>query len=123
MKIGWGKGKFSKELSQDFRKEHLTDAIGRTLECEDGIKRRVVEITSSYRYPWKMVINELDPESKAGHFINVLSFTSQMLGKPVPTVAEQVAFENVMKVRFGIKDDGSFNHAPQKSDSIIVKSR
>lgn len=107
-KVKWGKGVFSKELAGI----KLEDALGMTIECEDGIPRRVVEIVSSVRWPWKAIINEQDENSNAGHFVNMLSLCAQILGKPVPSIEVQKAFERVMRVRFNIAEDGKFESPP-----------
>ena len=105
--MSWAKGHFSKELLEDFRNEHLTEAIGKRLVCEDNISRVVHEICFSFRYPWKLIINERDPASQAGYFINILSFSSQMLGKGVPPQKAQEAFAKAIRIKFNVQQDGS----------------
>lgn len=109
----WGKGIFSKELAQ-FR---LQDAIGHTIVCDDGIPRRVVEIVGSVKFPWKCIINEQDPDSKAGHFVCTLSLTDQILRHRVPPKFEIDAFERMMRIevsKFGFPDP-----EPKKSGLIV----
>jgi hypothetical protein len=105
----WSNNEFSEELLSLDPKE----AIGKTIICEDGIPRRVVEITGSMKYPWKFVINEQDPDSSAGHFVSNLSLSAQILGKPMPTKAQEDAFTRAVRVRFGIQEDGSFDKPPR----------
>lgn len=102
---------FSTELLEDVK---ITDAIGKNIICEDGIERRCVEIVGSMKWPWKVIINEHDPDSKMGHFVNMLSLCAQILGKPIPDKDAQKAFEKIMRVSFGIQEDGTFNEPPPK---------
>lgn len=104
----WSRGEYSKELLTFDPKE----AIDRTIICEDGIPRRVVEIVGSMKYPWKFVINEEDPDSNSGYFVSNLSLVAQLLGKPIPTKEQDDAFAKVMRVKFGIQEDGSFDKPP-----------
>jgi hypothetical protein len=113
--MSWAHGDFSEELL-NLKPEN---AIGLTLECEDGIHRKVENITFSFRWPWKVIINEGDPMSEAGHFINVLSLQSQVIGKGVPSLDAQKAFEKVMRLRFAIREDGSFDRPPEGKKFFI----
>lgn len=108
---------FSDELSgsDPNKKISIKDAIGKTIICDDGIPRRVVEIVFSNRWPWKAIINENDPESKMGHFVNKLSLTCQLLGKPLPTEAEIKAFEKTVRVRFKVSESGYYEAPPAKT--------
>lgn len=105
---------FSDELSGDDpnKKINIKDAIGKTIFCDDGIPRRVVDIAFSMRWPWRVIINENDPESKMGYFCNKLSFTCQLLGKPLPTEDEIKAFEKTVRVRFKVSESGWYDAAP-----------
>lgn len=109
-KSKWSRGEFSEELANI----DIQEAVGMTMECEDGIRRRIVEITHSMKWPWKLIINEQDPDSKAGHYINLLSFSSQFIGKPPASVEAQKAFERVMRIKFNINEDGSFDKPPKR---------
>ena len=83
----------------------LEDVIGRTIVCEDGIPRQVLEIEHSYAYPWRSVINEGDPESNMGYFVNNLSLAYQMHGKQVPTKEQQDAFAKMaLSMAFNTND-------------------
>ncbi len=97
---------FDKDLSGEKKAFKIDLAIGMNIICEDGIPRRVVEIVHSMRWPWKSIINEKDEDSHAGHFVNNLSLTKQILGQPLPTEEEIRAFETMAKIRFRIGDDG-----------------
>lgn len=118
MKIKWGKGIFSDELSGANRIK-ITDAIGRTIICEDGIPRRVVEIVPSNRWPWKNIINEKDPDSNAGYFVSTLSLTAQILGEPLPSREAEEAFKRMMQVKFKIGEDGKFDRPPEQPKSKL----
>lgn len=112
MKLGWGRGIFSPELSQI----KITDAIGKNIICEDGIERRCVEICYSNKWPWKAIINEQDSNSNLGHFVNLFSLSAQILEKPLPSKEAQEAFCKMAQVRFNIQDDGSFQRPPEKQN-------
>lgn len=121
----WERDGVSNELTADFRKEHLKLAKGKTLLCEDGQYRKVGrkkgDVVFSYRWPWKLLINEeSEPDSKGGHFINVLSFSAQILKQPIPSPKAMLAFETMMKVNFGIGDDGKFNAPPKRRTKITI---
>ena len=117
--MGWAQGDFSEELLTSY-KWAQNEAIGRTIICEDGVPRRVVEIVKSMRWPWKMVVNEKDPESNAGHFVTVLSLCAQLLGKPLPSKDSEIAFQKMMRVKFKIGEDGSFDKPPPRQSGIFI---
>lgn len=68
------------------------DAVGKTIICEDGVPRRVVEITTSYAFPWFSIINENDPDSQSGYFVHNLDLASQCLSEPRPDKDAKEAF-------------------------------
>ncbi len=107
--MSWKDGDFSNELLNDVKIEL---AIGKVIECEDGISRMVHEIVPSYKYPWKVVVNEQDPASNAGYFVNLLSLCAQLLGKPIPSKEAQEAFTKVVKVKYKVDDSGNFKEVP-----------
>lgn len=111
--MGWAQGDFSEELLTSY-KWAQKEAVGKNIICEDGIPRRVVEIVKSMKWPWKMIINEQDPESNAGYFVSVLSLCSQLLGQPPPDRAVEDAFQKMMRVKFNIGEDGSFERPPER---------
>lgn len=118
-KVKWGKGVFSNELANI----DLKEAIGKTILCEDGLWRRCVTLTHSMKWPWKMIINEEDPDSNLGHFVSTLSLCAQILNKPLPDKDAIDAFEKVMRVKFNINADGSFDQPPQRRASQIFTPR
>lgn len=73
------------------------DVIGRNIICEDGTSHRVVEIVGSHRFPWKAIINETDPDAQLGYFVNLLSLSCQMLGKPIPSKDQQEAYARMIR--------------------------
>lgn len=107
--MSWSTGGFSKELLQDVKIEL---AIGKVIECDDGISRMVHDIVPSYKYPWMVVVNEQDPASNAGYFVNLLSLCAQILGKPIPSRESMEAFTKVMRLSLNINEDGSFDRPP-----------
>lgn len=72
------------------------DCVGRSVKCDDGAVRRVVQICGSNAFPWKAIINERDPDSKMGYFVSLLSLSCQMLGKPLPTKDQEAAFARMI---------------------------
>lgn len=111
-------------FSPELQKVRITDALGKSIVCEDGKARRVHEIVYSYRWPWRVIINEKDPESKNGHYVNMLSLSSQLLGKGVPDKDAQDAFSRTVRVRFNVGDEGITKSHPleqeKKHGSIIL---
>jgi hypothetical protein len=107
--LSWKDGDFSNELLNDVKIEL---AIGKIIECEDGISRMVHEIVGSYVYPWRVVINEKDPDSKSGYFVNLLSLCHQILGYPAPSREAQESFVKGMRLKYSINEDGSFDRPP-----------
>ena len=70
----------------------LQETIGITAPCEDGKFRRVVEITPSFQFHDKCVINESDPDSDAGYFVHYLDLCAVVKGTRLPTKEEKEAF-------------------------------
>jgi hypothetical protein len=91
---------------------HLRDVIGRSIVCDDGITRRVEQISHSFRFADKVLINEMDEDDeKGGSWVHALSLSCQMCGKPVPTKDQKEAFSRTMGAfRFQPERDA---HAPQ----------
>ena len=116
--MSWKDGDFSKELAE----VDIQQAVGTTIVCLDGITRRVIEIVNSMRWPWMAIINEQDPESKMGHWVNLLSLSMQILGKGVPDKDAQEAFKRIMMITYKINEDGSFDKPPRKSGIILARS-
>lgn len=107
-------------FSDELQKIKITDAIGKTIVCEDGHARKVHEIVYSYRWPWRVIINEKDPESNNGYYVNMLSLSSQLLNKGVPSKDEQEAFSRVVRVRFNVGAEGiAKSHPMEKTNSGI----
>lgn len=67
-------------------------AIDKTIICEDGVPRRVVEIVPSHAFPWMSIINENDPDSQSGWFVHNLDLAAQCLGEPRPDKDAKEAF-------------------------------
>jgi hypothetical protein len=114
--MSWKDGDFSKELLEDVK---LELAIGKNIVCDDGITRNCKEIVCSFKYPWKAIINEQDPDSKAGHFVNILALSAQILGKPMPSKDAQEAFTKVVRLKFNVNEDGTFDSVPEKRKSYF----
>lgn len=114
--MSWKDGDFSKELLEDVK---LELAIGKNIVCDDGVTRLCHEITCSFKYPWKAIINEQDEASKAGYFVNILSLSAQILGKPLPSLDAQDAFTKVVRLKFNVAEDGSFDRVPAKQSSYF----
>ena len=85
---------FSDELSGDDPKKKfdIQYFVGKSVVCEDGIARRVDHICNAYGFPGRAIINERDPESRAGWFVSLLSLGCQYVGDPLPTKEQEIAF-------------------------------
>lgn len=76
---------------------HLSDCIGRSVICEDGVNRRIEQISASQMYADKVLINEVnEDETPGGAWVHVLSLSSQMHGTGVPTREQTKAFSRTM---------------------------
>lgn len=75
----------------------LTEALGRKIICDDGIARVVRNICHSYQFKDRVIVNEQDAEDASGYFVHMLSFTCQLLGKPLPTEEQKRAFTRVVR--------------------------
>lgn len=114
--MSWGKGVFSDELGN----LKLTDALGLNILCDDGITRKCHEIVGSNKWPWMAIINEQDPNSKAGYFVHLLSLAAQIIGKPLPDKDTMEAFNRTMRVKFTIDEDGRFDHPPKPRSRLFI---
>lgn len=85
----------------------LSEVIGRTIICEDGVARRVEQISHSYRFADMVLINEVnEDETPGGSWVHALSLACQMCGKRLPTKAEKQAFSRTMNAfRFEPEED------------------
>lgn len=70
----------------------LTDALGKTIVCEDGKPRKVHQIVYARGYKDRAIINEGDPDSKMGYFVHLLSLSCQLHGDPLPNKEQKEAF-------------------------------
>ncbi len=76
----------------------LKDVVGRTIRCEDGIDRRVEQITYSQRYADKVLINEInEDETPGGAWVHALSLSCQMTGSKLPNDEQKKAFSRTMQ--------------------------
>lgn len=82
--------------SVELSKFSVQQAVGRTVTCLDGKRRRVVEIVPAHSKPWLSLINEGDSDSKGGHFVHNLTLACELMGKAPPTREQREAFERVI---------------------------
>lgn len=76
---------------------NFRDVLGRNITCEDGVTRRVEQISYSHRYADMVLINEVnEDETPGGCFVHVLSLNCQMFGNPLPTPEQKRAFSRAM---------------------------
>lgn len=113
---------FSDELSGDHNKKiNIQDAVNLNIICEDGIQRRVVEIVFSKQFPWRAIINENDPESQSGYFVNLLSLMAQLINKPLPNKEQEEAFIRSARARYKITAEGFYDaSSPALTQSPII---
>lgn len=97
--MSWWASKNRLSNSDELQGIKLKDAIGKTIICEDGIPRRVVEIVPAFANKFKSIINENDEDSKGGHFVHNYSLAAQILGKPIPDKDAIAAFERMINHR------------------------
>lgn len=84
---------------------NLRDVIGRTIVCDDGVKRKVEQISHSFRYPTRVLINEVnEDETPGGSWVHALSLSCQMMGNPLPTPEQRAAFDRVMSAMSFVPD-------------------
>lgn len=75
----------------------LNDCIGRNVKCEDGVTRRIIQITPSQRYYDMFLVNEVnEDETPGGTWVHALELTCMMHGEPPPTKEQKVAFSKAM---------------------------
>lgn len=86
----------------------LSEAVGRTIICDDGIPRKVVNICFSYRYKHRAIVNETDPEAESGHWVHLLSLACQIEGKPLPTEEQKQAFTRMTRALDWEQQDSRF---------------
>lgn len=87
---------------------NFRDVIGKNIVCEDGVIRRVEQISYSHRYADKVLINEVnEDETPGGAWVHVLSLNCQMYGNPIPTEEQKLAFTNMCKAFRWQQDDQS----------------
>lgn len=91
----------------------LQDVIGKVIECDDGVKRRVEDISYSHRYADKVLINQVnEDETPGGAWVHCLSLACQMYKLPIPTVEQKRAFSRAM---------GAFRWQPERRTDGMVK--
>lgn len=76
---------------------NYNDVIGRNILCEDGVTRKVEQLSPSYRFADMVLINEInEDETPGGAWVHMLSLSCQMYGMPLPTPEQKRAFSRVM---------------------------
>ena len=90
---------------------HLRDVVGRNIVCEDGITRKVEQISHSMKYSDMILVNEVDEDdTPGGSWVHCLSLAAQMCGRRLPTKEEKQAFSRTMNAfRFEPEEDA---HTP-----------
>ena len=92
--------------SKDLQSIKLKDAVGRNIICEDGITRLCHEIVNSFTYPWRAIVNEKDPDSSSGYFVNLHSLGAQIAGAKLPSSAEAASWVKAVQTKYGIPETG-----------------
>jgi hypothetical protein len=86
---------------------HLRDVVGRNITCEDGVTRKVEQISYSHRYAEKVLINEInEDETPGGAWVHALSLACQMHGDPLPTEEQKRHFNKIWKAMRFVPDEG-----------------
>ena len=90
--------------------ELITQGVGETIICDDGIARKVVEVTGSFAHPDKLIINEKDPDSNMGHHCHMLLYVRQMMGDPLPTKEEMFRASRLWRKMTSAKAGSTLDH-------------
>lgn len=100
----------------------ISEVIGRVITCDDGVRRKVIQITPSQRFPWQYLVNEVNQdEEKGGSWVHALSLSCQMHGKPLPSREQREAFER-MSQAFSFQETDRQGHITLPS-GIVIKPR
>lgn len=85
----------------------LRDVVGRNITCEDGVTRRVEQISHSQRFSDMLLVNEVnEDETPGGSWVHALSLACQMNGAALPTVDQKKSFSRTMNAfRFQPEED------------------
>lgn len=80
----------------------LRDVVGRSIICEDGVCRKVEQISYSQRFADKVLVNEInEDETPGGAWVHVLSLARQMHDQTPATMDQKKAFSRTMgAIRF-----------------------
>lgn len=74
----------------------LRDVLGRMIKCEDGVTRKVEQISHSYKFADKVLINEVnEDETPGGAWVHVLSLAAQMTSGTLPTLEQKKSFSRM----------------------------
>jgi hypothetical protein len=102
---------------------HLRDAIGRVIVCEDGVSRRVEQISHSMKYSDMLLVNEVqEEETPGGAWVHALSLACQMCGRKLPTVEQKKAFSRTMNAfRFEPEESAQTPGFFQLPSGLVLK--
>jgi hypothetical protein len=104
---------------------HLRDVLGRNITCEDGVTRRVEQISHSFRYSDMLLLNEVnEDELQGGAYVHALSLACQMTGTKLPTVDQKKAFSRTMNAfRFQPEEDPSTPGFIRMPSGLLISKR
>jgi hypothetical protein len=87
----------------------LRDVVGRQIRCDDGVTRKVEQISYSQKHMDRVLVNEInEDETPGGTWVHALSLGCQMNGSPIPTQEQMDAFSRVVKaLRFQPEDEST----------------
>jgi hypothetical protein len=104
---------------------HLRDVLGRNITCEDGVTRRVEQISHSYKYTDMLLINEVnEDETPGGMYVHALSLACQMTGTKLPTADQKKAFSRTMNAfRFQPEEDQATPGFIRLPSGLLVSKR
>lgn len=102
---------------------HLRDVVGRMIKCEDGITRKVEQISYSHRFADKVLVNEIiEDDTPGGSWVHVLSLSCQMHGQPIPTLDQKKAFSRTASaLRFRPEEDAHTPGFVKLPSGLLVK--
>ena len=104
---------------------HLRDVLGRTIICEDGVARRVEQISHSQKFSDMLILNEVNEDEEAGgSWVHVLSLACQMHGLPLPTREQKKAFGRTMNAfRFEPEPDAVMPGFYRLPSGVLISRR
>lgn len=103
----------------------LSEVLGRTITCNDGVTRRVEQISHSMRFTDMLLINEVnEDETPGGAYVHALSLACQMHGLPIPTKEKMEAASRTWNAfRFSPEPDAAMPGFFKLPSGLLISRR